>query len=658
MNKVKIALLALIAVLLVVQIVDRSREPAQLRAVQESLDRLNATLQRGMASAPMRAGGGAAVAQPAAVDPRLDGVPRLGENFLKPYDASHFDPDKLRGTLREFSASPKGLNPIIENSADQSEVEGLVNDSLCSQHPASPQQWSQNLATACVISDDFRTYTFTLRPGVMWQRPQIAKQERYRWLDRDVELTAEDFAFGIRLIMDPTVECPQLKAYYEEDLESVKALDSHTLEVRWKRKVYTSLAASMSLTPVPKHVYSRNADGSEIPAERLGSVFNNHWFDQERQFIGVGGYILERFEPDKAIAFRRNPDYWGASLHFEELVWDGEVKQPDPQLVAFKNGQVHYHGLNPNQFKSEILDGREPRFAKPDPSDPKAGRAGVFGWERVRSSSYSYIGWNLRLDLFRDKKVRQALTHAFPKERIIDEVYFGLGRPQITNVHPDSIYFNAALPDYAFDLARAKQLLSEAGWTDSNGDGWIDRDFAGVRKPFRFQLKYIANRPEWDSTLLIYRNELRKIGIDMEPRPYEWKELLRVYEDKDFDAIAGGWQFGLEVDFYQLWHSRYASEPRSSNHIGFVNKRADEIAEELRSTFDQQERIRIAKEFQAIIHDEQPYTFFRSSEGIFVWQNRGPNDAGQRWLDGVTAGLDTYHPLFSRSKLLWHFRRD
>ena len=141
----------------------------------------------------------------------------------------------------------------------------------------------------------------------------------------------------------------------------------------------------------------------------------------------------------------------------------------------------------------------------------------------------------------------------------------------------------------------------------------------------------------------------------MKPVNFEWKELLRVYEDKDFEAVSGGWRFGLEVDFVQVWHSKTANEPRSSNHVGFVNKRADAIAEALRETFDFDERARLAKEFQKIINEEQPYTFFRSSEGVFIWHNKKSDALGVEPLKGVIPGFDRYHPLYKTDKLLWHF---
>jgi ABC-type transport system substrate-binding protein len=355
--------------------------------------------------------------------------------------------------------------------------------------------------------------------------------------------------------------------------------------------------------------------------------------------------------------FRRNPGYWGAGRHFESLVWNCAVKQDDAQLVAFKNGDASAYSLRPAQYESQIIKGNEKRFAAPDPANPKAGREGDFAWETVKLTRFSYVGWNLRTPLFSDRRVRRAMTHAFPKERLIKEVFHGLGAPTLSDVHPDSAYYNRDLKPYAFDLAKANELLADAGWSDSDGDGILDRVIDGARKPFRFTVKYYQNAPEWDSTLLIFRTELRRIGIDMELRTLEFKELIRVYEDKDFDAVVGIWGQDADIDYYQLWHSSQISVPGSSNHCGFADKRLDELAEKLRLTFETSERIAIAKELQAILHEEQPYTFFMNPAGVLCWHNRGP-PAPERYLDGVTKGLDEFHPLADRNmqSLHWYFR--
>lgn len=722
MDRLKVLLLGIIIVLLVVLVVDRSRQIEQQSALNATTERLALAVDRlaggqrrapndsdqpvaaaeaerlarlaerldrlaerptvvvnnhGMAPAPAAAvvsappieptspavttepaadqADDAALAddhQPAPTSAEPDGKPRLGRNFLLPYDGSHFRPERLGGTLTSFNSTPDTINPILASSATAQDIEDLVNDTLVSTHPADPFSYRQNLATSCVISDDYTTYTFTLRRGVFWQIPNLAREPGFAWLAEPVEMTAHDVVFYVDMILDEDVITPHLKAYYE-DLEGAEALDDFTLRLRWKRKVHTSLDFSFGLRPLPRHVYGRNADGSAIAAEQVGAAFNRHWFDEERQAIGVGRYQVASYTPDQELVFRRNPDYWGATLNFERLVWNLAIKDDEARLVAYKNGQVQAYGLSPTQYRSQILDRGDSRFAAPVEDDPKAGRAGPLAWEKVQVRAYDYVGWNLRSRLFADVRVRQAMGHAFPRQRLIDDVFQGLGRPCHSNVHDLLPYHDPTVPRFEYDPEQAARLLDEAGWTDSDGDGWRDQQIDGERVRFAFILKHYANSPEWESLGLIYRDELRKVGIDMTPRAYEWKELLRIYQDFDFDAVGGAWRMPLSVDFYQLWHSKYADEPGSSNLCGFKDPRADEIAEALRQEFDFDERVRLAKEFQQILTAAAPYTFFRVRQGVFTWRNGEREPEG---LLGVAHDLDAFHPLLSREEQLnWYF---
>ncbi len=678
MNTLKWTLLIATAALLVYMAVDRWREPQQLQRVSQSLDRLETALQdlarsqkqlaetmarlqnveQGVRPAAVITNGTTKPTTVVIVDPKIrDGNPKLDVNFLMPYDRSRFHAEKQGGTLKVFEETPRRLNPLIDSSAITERLETVTTDSLCDRPATHPEQWSESLATSVIISDDYKIYTFTLRRGVKWHRPVLAQQKEYSWLAKEVELTAEDFRFAVDLILDQAVDCPSKRNYYE-DIDKAEVIDDYTLRLVWKKKTYNSLAASMALSPLPRHIYGRNSDGSTVPADKLGVNFNQHWFDELHAVAGVGAYILEEYVPDKILRLRRNPDYWGVMGHFDAIEWNMEIKKDDAQLIAFKNGMVNYYGLAPNFYKSEILDHHEPRFAALDVKNPKAGRAGELGWERIKRLSFSYLGWNMRRDYFSDKRVRKAMSYALPKDRIIKDVFFGLGVPVLSDVAPGTQYENTELKSYTFDLEKAKALLAEAGWKDSDGDGILDRTTNGVKHDFRFTMKYGANISTLENMMLIYKDELRKIGIDMVPKPFEWKEMMRVFEDKDFDAVLGSWQMDWDIDYFQLWHSSQSEVQGGSNHCGFVNQRVDELALKLRETFDVSARIAIAKELQAIIHEEQPYTFFTSPENILIWQNRG-SPKKDFYLDGVDQSLDQLHPLTRTvdRRMFWNFRQ-
>jgi ABC-type transport system substrate-binding protein len=118
--------------------------------------------------------------------------------------------------------------------------------------------------------------------------------------------------------------------------------------------------------------------------------------------------------------------------------------------------------------------------------------------------------------------------------------------------------------------------------------------------------------------------------------------------------VLGAWTVPVfSIDYYQLWHSSQADLPQSSNMCGFKNAEVDELADKLRTTFDLDDRMKIIKRIQAVLYEEQPYTFYKAYETIFVWRNRG-----DRAVLGMDRNLDEIHPLLNRDpryRVFWHF---
>ena len=676
MNKVNWIVIGVMLLITIVILINQAQTARQMEALNTTLEKLNRTLDRGVAVSGSgsetttsnnedqkanyteQVASGDDVPAPdlsAFDDPTANGLVKLNANFLLTEPAT-FNSKWLEGTRRLYQSTPRGLNSLLENAGTNSAIDALINDGLCDRDSSDLDRWRSRLATSCIITNDYKTFTFTIRKGIHWQIPPLATEDGYEWLENRVELTAEDFVFYIDMLKNPDVECPHLKTYYDK-LEKAEAVDRYTLRVTWSEKLWTNISSTLGLAPLPRHIYLNDESGKPYSKTDVGVRFNKHWFDNAKQHIGVGPYSLEKFVPDDVMVFKRNPSYYGSSHHFEKLEWDFRTKDPHARLTGFLNGSVQVSGLTPEQYLNRVINGDGNRFAKFDENNPLAGRKGELGWEKVKQQSYSYLGWNMRRPLFSDKRVRQALSHAFNRDRIINDVYIGLGKPINTNVHPDTPYANLGLKGYPYDLAEASRLLAEAGWTDSDGDGVLNKEINGKQVPFEFTTKIIANSPAWVKTLGVFEEDLNAIGIRMKVQALEWKELLQTYNDRDFDCISGGWLMSWDVDFKQLWHSKEADEPGSSNFCGFKNERADEIMEALRREFDIDKRMALAKEFQAIIVDEAPYTFFRASESIMVWQNKSVEK--RKAIQGVKWTNDHIHP-FKRygTARYWHFAAD
>jgi peptide/nickel transport system substrate-binding protein len=235
---------------------------------------------------------------------------------------------------------------------------------------------------------------------------------------------------------------------------------------------------------------------------------------------------------------------------------------------------------------------------------------------------YSYIGWNNESPIFQDKRVRQAMTYFTNRKQVAQTIMFGLAEVVDGPVYFFRPEYDKTLYRYPFDPKKAMEILTEAGWKDSDGDGVLDKVINGKSTPFRFEFKVPAGAQTSKSVSLILQEELRRYGIAASVRELDWTIFLDDVKNHKFDAVIMAWSMpAQEPDDYQIFHSSQAAN-KGSNHVSFKNARVDKLLEENRREFDPQKRIAIYKEFQKILNDEQPYTFLFVRKNVSAVQRR------------------------------------
>ncbi len=613
--------LGLVVVLLVIVLLQLHNVEArfiaqgqQLRALGDATDKLVA--------GGVRVGGQA----PAASDAIPPGVKLLHpdvENFLKPADThwpapgARTDGVLLRGW---WTGDPKGFNPLLENSAYNTEyIEIYAAQSLASPNAwTNPSVWHADLAWRVEITDDYKEFTFYLKHGVKWHRPAGVSLDdpKYAWLKKDHEVTAGDFVFTLDMILNPQVESGPTRNYYAE-LETWKAVDDYTLVLRWKKKQFTNLDQSLALAALPKFIYAYDQDGKPFPKETLGLRFNQHWYNN-KAFVGSGPYRMDSYEPGTKIAVVRNEDYVGEKPAIQAMLYP-IYTDPNQTLLKLKAHELNVGELMPGQYREEIQK-YEALGQKPANSPFFDGRIHC---EKVPDAAYRYIGWNADRPYFSDKRVRRAMTYAFDRQRILDTVYVGLGTLATGPFPPDAPYNDPGVKPIPYDLEAAKRLLAEAGWADTDGDGLLDRSLheGEPRKPFEFKFLVPASSKEPGVLANIFRDDLLKIGVKMNIESAEWSLFLKRMDEKAFDAYVAAWTVGWNPDLYQIWHSSQADVPKGSNRVGFRNEEADRIIEALRVSFDLDERKKLLQAFHRLVHEEQPYSFFAAKKTVLcTWR--------------------------------------
>jgi ABC-type transport system substrate-binding protein len=235
------------------------------------------------------------------------------------------------------------------------------------------------------------------------------------------------------------------------------------------------------------------------------------------------------------------------------------------------------------------------------------------------------MGFNQQRDLFKDKRVRWAISHAVPINDIIEKIYFDLASPITGPFLPGSTANDDRIKPVPFDLEKARKLLDEAGWKDTDQNGVRDNVVAGKKVEAVFDLMIYAESPQYRQIAEIIRENCRKIGIEVQITPAQWALMLQKLRKKEFDATILGWALNWKGDPFQLWHGSQADLPESSNSIAYKNPEVDKLIEQLRVTMDEDQQTELFHKIHRLIYDDQPYTFLFMDQATVGYDARLEN---------------------------------
>jgi peptide/nickel transport system substrate-binding protein len=451
---------------------------------------------------------------------------------------------------------PSILIPMLAGDSASHDVAGLIFNGLVKYD--TDLSVIGDLAESWNISPDGLVITFHLRKGV-------------RWFD-GVEFTAEDIMFGYKTIINE-----KTPTAYQEDYLQVKkaeAPDPYTFRVTYRKPFAPALTSWGNLVVLPKHLL----EGKDIAKTDFG-----------RNPVGLGRYKLRTWTPGQDVILESNRDYFEGRPYIDRYIYK-IIPDPATMFLELKAGGIDYMGLTPIQYTKQTdtryFDENFQKFRYP-----------VF--------AYTYMGFNLKHPFFQDKRVRQAIAYAIDKKEIVDVVLFGLGKPATGPYVPDTWPYNPRVRTYGYDLEKAKALLKEAGWKDTDRDGVLDKDGS----PFVFTILTNMGNSLRMNTATIIQWRLAKIGIKVDIRVLEWSTFINEFIDKRrFQAVILGWSIGLDPDQYDIWHSSKTKE-KEFNFIGYKNPEVDALLEQGRRTFDTEERKKAYFKIQEILAEELPYIF-------------------------------------------------
>ena len=454
------------------------------------------------------------------------------------------------------------LLPVLASDSASSSINSLIYRGLVRYDKN--LQIEGELAESWDISADNLTITFHLRKGVTWHD--------------GAPFTSADVKFNYQLYVDP--KTPTAYAESFRQVTGVETPDPYTFVVHYD-KPYAPALMSWATSVHPKHLLQ----GKDVTKSDLA-----------RNPIGTGPYRFSEWLGGEKIVLEANPDYFEGQPYIKRIVYR-IIPDISTQFLELQTGSLDFMGLSPLQFDRQT---DTPAFRR------------LYEKYRYLSFGYTYLGYNLNRPLFQDKRVRQALSYAINKQELIDGVLLGYGKAATGPYKPDTWVYNSDVAKYSYDPDKARQLLADAGWQDTDGNGILDK--AG--NEFSFTIVTNQGNDLRSKTGEIIQRRFKEVGVDVKLRIIEWATFLKEFiNPNNFDATLLGWSGGPEPDQYNIWHSSKTA-PGELNFIGFKNDEVDRLLEEGRRVFDQQKRKIYYDRFQEILAEEQPYTFLYVGESL------------------------------------------
>lgn len=519
-------------------------------------------------------------------------------------------------------AEPVTLNPLLAFDPASRYVREMIFQTLNSRDPETMESVPllAGLPDIRQEANGGASYSFLIDEAATWPN--------------GMPVTAADVIFSLKVVLNPLVPAGPYRSYYDM-VDNVITTPSNAKRFRvTTRRPYLLAEESLASLPIyPEYAYDpegllrsvRLQDLTDpAKAQRLADQggalkafaeqFTAPALGRDPQkVIGSGPYALVSWEDGQQITLQRRPDYWAADRESSWLVARPAeiaftfIAEEATMVNALRDEQVDVAlGLGVDQFQKLRDD---------------AYLTERYDFATVPSLSYFGLLFNQQHPLLRDVKTRRALALLTDVDALINQLLPGLAERVNGPVLPSKTYYNDRLPILEYDPDTAIELLAEAGWGDSDGDGILDQLIDGKQEPFRFTFLCPASRTS-EEIATLFQDWLSDVGIEMTIDRQDRRALGENLNKGNFAMTILGQGFNPTPDeFTQVWASS-SVPPNGTNRSGFSDSEADGLIRKIRTTLSAEERDPLYRRFQEILYDNQPMIFLFSPLDRLVVSHR------------------------------------
>ena len=487
-------------------------------------------------------------------------------------------PSSLSGVyFRVLQSEPGDINPLRSNDLVKTQmimqsmyygagvIETLMSIDLDN------NKTIPDIATKYEVSDDETEFTFYLRDDVLFHDGS--------------KLTAEDVKFSFDAIFEDKYEAFVRRSFYG-NIEKVEILDPYTVKFTVAKPYFANLDILSTLHILPKSIYSKQSEENRLSKVAYGS----------------GPYKFDKWDQGKSLTLVKNEKWWGRN---------------DPALAKrFNHDRIVFKFVKDSMLRKSMLERgtvdfddrvRAEHYVKKMDGGPWGKTVFKVAADNKVPKQLAFIALNNNHPIFKDKNVRVAVSHLVNRDFLIEKFYYGMYESATGPFRVGGDYADPSVKPVSFDIKRAKQMLTKAGWSDTDKDGLLDKVIDGKRTKLSFNL--ISSNKDTEKMLTVMKEDMKKAGVEMIINSVDWNALVKAKNEKKFDAIIMAWGGGSpDPDPTQIWHSKSA-EGIGSNFIEYKNSEVDKLIEKGITITDRAERVKVLRKVHKLIAEDAPYIF-------------------------------------------------